>query len=103
MSEVLDVLGPRLQHLTKLSDDQDYCLMKGEVGPGVFVPLHSHGDRETFFILSGELKFGQTVNGNFPARRGLGYPTRPEARFEKHLKQTSVFAVYIHSEDGRIL
>lgn len=56
MSEVLDVLGPRIQHLTELSNDQTYCLMKGEVGSGVFVPIHSHEDRETFFVLSGEIE-----------------------------------------------
>lgn len=56
MSEVLDVLGPHIQHLTELSNDESYCLMKGVVGPGVFVPLHSHEDRETFFVLSGEIE-----------------------------------------------
>ncbi|SFJ83662.1 Cupin domain-containing protein [Paenibacillus sp. UNC496MF] len=56
MSEVLDVLGPRLQHLTALSDNQDYCLMKGELFPGVFVPVHSHEDRETFVVISGEIE-----------------------------------------------
>ena len=56
MAVVLDVLGPRLEHLTDLSEDMGYCLMKGEVGPGVFVPLHRHEDRETFYIVSGELE-----------------------------------------------
>lgn len=56
MSEFLDVLGPRIQHVTELSDDQTYCVMKGEIGPGVIVPIHSHEDRETFFVLSGEIE-----------------------------------------------
>ncbi|TDL76087.1 cupin domain-containing protein [Peribacillus frigoritolerans] len=56
MSEVLDVLGPRLQHLTELSEDMNYCMMKGEVGPGVIVPIHSHEDRETFTVFSGEVE-----------------------------------------------
>ncbi|WP_219836174.1 cupin domain-containing protein [Paenibacillus sp. R14(2021)] len=56
MFEVLDVLGPHLQHLTELSDNQDYCLMKGELSPGVFVPVHSHEDRETFVVISGEIE-----------------------------------------------
>jgi quercetin dioxygenase-like cupin family protein len=55
MSEILDVLGPRIQHLTELSEDHPFCLMKGEVGPGVIVPVHSHEDHETFYVLSGEL------------------------------------------------
>lgn len=56
MSEVLDVLGPRLQHLTELSDGMSYCLMRGELEPGVFVPVHSHEDRETFVVVSGEIE-----------------------------------------------
>ena len=56
MSEVLNVLGPSLEHLTELSDDKDYCMMKGEMASGVFVPIHRHADRETFFILSGEVE-----------------------------------------------
>ena len=48
-SEILDVLGPRIQFLTALSDnDQDYCLIRGIVPAGVVVPLHSHHERETF-------------------------------------------------------
>ncbi|MBX9910798.1 MAG: cupin domain-containing protein [Beijerinckiaceae bacterium] len=52
----LDVLGPRIRHLTDVSDDgAGYCLMLGEVDPGVVVPLHAHADRETFYVLSGTL------------------------------------------------
>jgi len=56
MSEVLDVMGPHIQHVTELSDDKNYSVMKGELMPGVFIPLHSHADRETFFVISGELE-----------------------------------------------
>lgn len=56
MSTILEVLGPTIQHLTELSEDREFCLMKGEVPPGVIVPLHSHADHETFFVLSGELE-----------------------------------------------
>ena len=55
--EILDVLGPRLQFLTALSDnDNDYCLIKGSVPPGVVVPLHSHPERETFYVHEGEVE-----------------------------------------------
>ena len=55
--EILDVLGPRIQFLTALSDnDNDYCLIKGSVPPGVVVPLHSHPERETFYVLEGEVE-----------------------------------------------
>lgn len=56
MSTFLDVMGPRIQLLTELSENRDYSIMKAEVPPGVIVPVHSHGDRETFVVLSGELE-----------------------------------------------
>jgi hypothetical protein len=46
-SEILDVLGPRIQFLTALSDDDGaYCLIRGVVPAGVVVPLHSHPERD---------------------------------------------------------
>ena len=57
LSVHVDVLGPRLQFLTALSDDDhDYCLNKGSVPPGVVVPLHSHPEREKFYVLEGEVE-----------------------------------------------
>jgi quercetin dioxygenase-like cupin family protein len=56
-SEMLDVIGPHIQHLTALSDaDDDYCLIGSNFPAGVLVPIHSHADRETFHILEGELQ-----------------------------------------------
>ncbi len=53
-NEILDVLGPLVQFLTGVSDsDEDYCLMRGTVPAGVVVPLHSHAERETFYVLEG--------------------------------------------------
>ena len=55
--DVLDVLGPTIQHLTKLSNsDDDFCVLKGILRTGVMVPLHNHPDRETFYMLAGELE-----------------------------------------------
>jgi quercetin dioxygenase-like cupin family protein len=55
--EILDMLGPRIQFMTALSDnDNDYCLIKGSVPPGVVVPLHSHPERESFYALEGEVE-----------------------------------------------
>jgi quercetin dioxygenase-like cupin family protein len=55
--EMFDLLGPRIQHITPLSEDgEGYCLLKAHVPPGVFVPIHAHADRETFFILAGEIE-----------------------------------------------
>jgi quercetin dioxygenase-like cupin family protein len=56
-SEILDVLGPRIQFLTALSDnDNDYCLIRGTVPAGVVVPLHCHAEREAFYIAEGEIQ-----------------------------------------------
>jgi quercetin dioxygenase-like cupin family protein len=55
--EILDVLGPRIQFLTALSDDDGaYCLIREVVPAGVVVPLHSHHERETFYVLGGEVE-----------------------------------------------
>ena len=57
MHGVLDVLGPTVEFLTLPSEaDAVYCVMKGTVPPGVAVPLHSHPDDESFFILSGAIQ-----------------------------------------------
>lgn len=54
---ILDAFWPRIQHLTSLSDaDDGYCLIASAFPAGVVVPIHSHADRETFFVLDGELK-----------------------------------------------
>jgi quercetin dioxygenase-like cupin family protein len=52
--EVLDVLGPTVEFLTPPSEaGAVYCVMKGTIPAGVSVPLHSHPDPESFFVLSG--------------------------------------------------
>jgi quercetin dioxygenase-like cupin family protein len=56
-AEILDVLGPRIQFLTTLSDnDDDYCVIRATVAAGVAVPLHRHAERETFYVLEGEIQ-----------------------------------------------
>lgn len=46
------------RYLTSLSlPADDYCLFIGEVPAGAIVPFHSHSDRETFYVLSGEMNF----------------------------------------------
>jgi mannose-6-phosphate isomerase-like protein (cupin superfamily) len=51
-------LRPTNRYLTGLSfPADDYCLLIGEIPAGAIVPLHSHADRETFYVLSGEMNF----------------------------------------------
>ena len=55
--EVLDVLGPRIRFVTALSDrDNDYCLIAADFPTGIVVPVHSHAERETFYLLQGEMQ-----------------------------------------------
>ena len=52
--EWVDVLGPRIRAISsKTVSDSDYCIIDAVIAPGVLIPLHSHDDRETFYILSG--------------------------------------------------
>jgi quercetin dioxygenase-like cupin family protein len=56
-TEILDVLGPRIQFLTALSDNNDdYCLISSTFPDSVAVPVHSHAERETFYVLGGEIQ-----------------------------------------------
>ncbi len=57
-TDVIDIfVGPLFTYLTPLTRaSDDYCVFKVEVPSGVTVPVHSHGDRETFYILSGEIE-----------------------------------------------
>jgi quercetin dioxygenase-like cupin family protein len=51
---VLDVLGPTVEFLTSPQEsDAGYCVMRGIIPPGVSVPLHSHTDVESFYVISG--------------------------------------------------
>ncbi|GHO50561.1 cupin domain-containing protein [Ktedonospora formicarum] len=52
----IDLFGPTIEFLTAPEDAQsDFCMLKGMIPPGGFVPLHSHPETEDFFILSGKV------------------------------------------------
>ncbi|MBO0880935.1 MAG: cupin domain-containing protein [Mycobacterium sp.] len=48
----LDVFGPIIEFVTS-EDNEQICVMRGVIPPGVTVPLHTHDDFEDFFILVG--------------------------------------------------
>jgi quercetin dioxygenase-like cupin family protein len=49
-------LHPINEFLTEVSDNEgDYCIIRWTLPAGVVVPMHSHADRETFYVLSGTL------------------------------------------------
>jgi quercetin dioxygenase-like cupin family protein len=50
-------LRPANVNLTEISEnDADYCLILCTLPAGAFVPMHSHADRETFYVLSGKVE-----------------------------------------------
>ncbi|MBV8564970.1 MAG: cupin domain-containing protein [Methylobacteriaceae bacterium] len=55
--EPFDLLGPRVQFLTPATErDGAPCVLRGVLPSSRCVPLHSHHDPETFFVVSGELE-----------------------------------------------
>jgi quercetin dioxygenase-like cupin family protein len=49
-------LRPLNERLTEISDNEgDYCVLRCTLPAGAVVPMHSHADRETFYVLSGKL------------------------------------------------
>ena len=55
--ETINVLGPTIQFITPPDGGGDApCVMRGTIPAGVVVPLHSHPDPETFFMLSGRVE-----------------------------------------------
>ena len=56
-NETLNLRGHPVQFLTALSDnDEDYCLMASNFPDGMVVPIHSHAERETFYVVEGEVQ-----------------------------------------------
>jgi quercetin dioxygenase-like cupin family protein len=51
--ESIDVLGPQLEFLVP---GDAACVLRGTIPPGVIIPLHSHADPETFFLISGKIE-----------------------------------------------
>ena len=52
--DFIDVLGPQVRMISSTTASaSDYCVIDAIIPPGVIIPLHSHDDRETFYVLSG--------------------------------------------------
>jgi quercetin dioxygenase-like cupin family protein len=48
--------GPKFELLAS-AEESAYWVMKGALPAQVSVPLHSHGDEESFYLISGEAQF----------------------------------------------
>ena len=64
-AEVFDLFGPTVQFLTAQEvQNPGPCVLRGVIPPGGLVPLHSHGDPETFIVISGKLDaFASSASG----------------------------------------
>jgi quercetin dioxygenase-like cupin family protein len=64
-AEVFDLFGPTVQFLTAQEvQNSNPCILRGVIPPGGLVPLHSHGDPETFIVIAGELDaFASSASG----------------------------------------
>ncbi|MGO9784568.1 MAG: cupin domain-containing protein [Streptosporangiaceae bacterium] len=52
--KIIDIFGPTVEFLRSPEDARgDFCVMRGVIPPGVSVPLHSHDETESFFVISG--------------------------------------------------
>jgi quercetin dioxygenase-like cupin family protein len=51
-----DVLGPTVEFFTPPGEESDYSAMLGTLPPRGTVPLHSHPDDESFYLLSGTMQ-----------------------------------------------
>lgn len=50
-----DVVGPKVKFLSASQQStSNFSVIEARLAPGVFVPLHSHEDREAFYVVSGQ-------------------------------------------------
>ena len=66
--------GPKFELLAS-AEESAYWVMKGTLPAHVSVPLHSHGDEESFYLISGEAQFLS------PTPRGLQWKTLRQGDF----------------------
>ena len=63
-------LRPMNEYLTEVSNNEgDYCVIRCSLPAGAVVPMHSHADRETFYVVSGNL---DALNGDRWEKLGPG-------------------------------
>jgi quercetin dioxygenase-like cupin family protein len=54
--ETFDLFGPTVQFFTHPDGEGEPLVLRGTIPPGAVVPMHSHGDPETFYLISGEVE-----------------------------------------------
>jgi mannose-6-phosphate isomerase-like protein (cupin superfamily) len=68
--EAIEILGPMIQYVTEPEgDDGGPCVLRGTIPAHGAVPLHRHGDPETFYVLCGDY---EAYDGSEWVRLGAG-------------------------------
>jgi quercetin dioxygenase-like cupin family protein len=63
---MVEVFGPTLEYLTSPQQPEtQYCVMIGTIPASLSVPLHSHADVESFYVLSGAVQVLTGEYGSF--------------------------------------
>jgi quercetin dioxygenase-like cupin family protein len=106
---VLDVFGPTLEFLI-LPEQADgrYCAVTGTIPPGGSVPLHSHPDIESFFLVSGAVRVMSQREGSFEwldVRRGefVHVPSNAKHAWQNASSEPAVQLIITTPKLGRFL
>lgn len=104
--EHFEALGPVLEFLTGTQISP--CIIRGTIPPGVFVPLHSHADPETFVHISGEFEGLSETDGHFEwirIRPGDVFHVPPNARhaFRNRFSESAISIIVTTPKLGSLL
>ncbi len=104
---MLGVLGVGVQFLVgPQPDDEDRCIIRGTMPPGVSVPMHSHKAVEVFFVLSGNIEVLIENDGRMQwveATAGtlIEIPGNAKHAFRNRSQHPVINLLYTTSEHGR--
>jgi quercetin dioxygenase-like cupin family protein len=104
--ETIDVLGPTIQFLSADEGDNDPCVMRAIIPPGVMVPLHSHPEPETFIAISGRIEGLRESAGKFEwvvigPGDAFHVPGGAKHAFRNQSEQPAVFVIAAPASIGR--
>lgn len=99
--------GTTIELLTPLSEDA-YCVMTGAIPRGCAVPLHSHEDAESFYLLSGKAEvLVQTTGGlqwqTFEPGDFLHIPGGTKHAWRSHSSEAAITLITCTAKLGRAL
>ncbi len=54
--DLIDIMRPRISFATPVSAEERYCVILSVIPAGAVIPVHSHADRETLYVIDGRLE-----------------------------------------------